>query len=361
MYITQRALWVVILVSSLLGCTEEARKRLEPTPIAVGSLNQLAVIADESMWKGPVGDSLDFYFASAYPILPQPEPLFDLKHFSPAMLSEESTRKELKVYLLLSDLSNDDSPTTQMVKQDLGSEKVRRAREDGSFCTSIGRDRWAKDQLLIYLFTFGEDKLMTEVVDRFPSIAKAVQDHYYDQIDATTYLGGTNAGAVNTIQETIGCYLNVPAGYRVNAQEENLVWLMHQTDLASSNLLLHRLPYESQDQFNKENIVALRNELGKIVTSSLDNTYMRTNTEDLPTILQSTQLDDAFAVEMRGIWEMEGDFLAGPYISYLVHDQANDQLVFAEGFVLAPGEKKRNRMLYLKHILQSLSLTKRTN
>ena len=40
------------------GCSEETRQRLEPTPVAIGSLNQLAVIADREIWEGGVGDSV---------------------------------------------------------------------------------------------------------------------------------------------------------------------------------------------------------------------------------------------------------------------------------------------------------------
>jgi hypothetical protein len=62
-----------------------------------------------------------------------------------------------------------------------------------------------------------------------------------------------------------------------------------------------------------------------------------------------------YAVETRGIWEMEGDFLAGPFISYLILNEAKTELIYIDAFVLAPGERKRNQMLYLEQIISSFA------
>ena len=123
-----------------------------------------------------------------------------------------------------------------------------------------------------------------------------------------------------------------------------------------SNILIHKIPYRSQDQFKKEHIIALRDTLGKYnVSSSLEGTYMRTNTVDLPIYTQSVKLGGAYTIETRGIWEMEGDFLAGPFVSYLILNEEKTELIYIDAFVLAPGERKRNPMLYLEHIVSSFT------
>ena len=354
----------LLLVSlfAFSGCTEEARRRLEPTPIAVGSLNQLAIIVDDELWEGSLGDSINFYFGSAFPILPQPEPLFDLKHFTVEELSSEPTRRELKAYLVISDLSNTNSPTTEMVIDDLGSEKVRRSKEDKSYNTNVGRDRWAMDQIVIYLFAHGEMTLKEQLVSKFPAIAKTVQNQYQEQLDATTYLGGNNNIVMNRIREKTGYYLKVPVDFEIVVDQEDVLWLKRESDNATSNVLIQVVPYRSQDQFAKENIIRMRDSLGKaLISSTIEGSFMRTNPIDLPVFTQSIQMSNAFAVEARGIWEMEGDFLGGPFLSYLVLDEKNGKLIFLDAFVLAPSERKRNYMLYLEHILKSLDLEAGTN
>ncbi len=88
---------------------------------------------------------------------------------------------------------------------------------------------------------------------------------------------------------------------------------------------------------------------------------MQINSDDLPVIIQSTQIGESYAVEARGIWEMEGDFLGGPFLSYHILDETTNEIVNIFGFVLAPGERKRNFMLYLDHIIQSFELRSNLN
>ena len=349
--------YVGIISLFISGCSEETRQRLEPTPIAIGSINQLAVIADQEVWDGSAGDSIRYYFGSAYPILPQPEPLFDLKHFTPAQLEGEPTRRELKAYLVLCDLGNPMSATSKLVAADLGSEKVRRSKEDPTFSTSVARDKWEKDQLLIYIFSHDVKSLGRELVNRFPAAAKVIQDHYANQIDATVYLGGENHPISNTVQESLGYYLKIPSDYFIAVEQPSTLWLRKETDEASCNLILHKLPYRSQDQFEKEKIVELRDSLGKkLISSTLPGTYMQTNVVDLPVFVQNLQIDNAYAIEARGIWEMVGDFMGGPFISYVVLDEKNSELLFIDGFVFAPSKRKRNYMLQLEHIVSTLQL-----
>ncbi len=352
----------IVLILLVVGCTEEARRRMEPTPIAVGSLNQLAVIADEEIWNGPIGDSLRFYFGSAFPILPQPEPLFDLKHFTPDDLVSEPVRKELKAYLIMANLADEDSPTSRVVSQDIGQQKVNRAMQEPSYTTNVGHDRWAKDQLLVYLFAANEQYLTDQLVEKFPSIAKVIQDHYQEQIDATVYLGGVNHIVMNQIESTFGFHLKIPSTYEINIEDDSTMWLIQEGDMAVSNILIHRTPYRDQNQFSKEQIIGLQDRLGKaFVSTTLENTYMRINDVDLPVFTQALQMDDNYSVEARGIWEMVGDFMGGPFLTYMILDEQKRDVILLSGFALAPGERKRNFMLYLEHILHSFDLSGNIN
>lgn len=345
------------LIVFLTGCTDEARKRLEPTPNAVGSLNQLAIICDLEIWESAIGDSVNYYFGSAYPILPQPEPLFDLKHFTPDDIEAESTRRELKAYVIIADLNDEQSRTTAMVAQDLGSEKILRARQDTAYHTSMVRDRWAKDQVIVYLFAPGKGELVRQIVSRFPSVAKVIQEQYRRQIDANVYQGGENNILKNRILEMFGSHMSIPSEYRLTIEDENTLWMMREHELIVSNIIIHKLPYKSLDQFKKDQIILLRDELGRsYVSTTVEGSYMRTNPVDLPVYTQSMRLGGAYAVESRGIWEMEGDFQGGPFISYLVLNEAKSELIYIDAFVLAPGERKRNQMLYLEHIISSFQL-----
>ena len=73
--------YIIGVVTSLLILTQCGTmiESLQRVPTAIGNINQLVVICDEELWNSPTGDTFKFRFESAYPLLPAPEPLFDIK------------------------------------------------------------------------------------------------------------------------------------------------------------------------------------------------------------------------------------------------------------------------------------------
>ncbi|MEZ4985980.1 MAG: DUF4837 family protein [Saprospiraceae bacterium] len=133
---------------------------MEADHIAFGKINRITVLCDKDLWESHVGDSLDFYFSAAYPILPQPEPIFDLQHLTMEDIRKDPLRKELRTYLIVGDLSDQDSEVAALIRQDVGSEKIREIATGPGFGNSVIKNKWAKGQLLIYLYGMTEDKLV---------------------------------------------------------------------------------------------------------------------------------------------------------------------------------------------------------
>ena len=176
----------------LLGCSAEVRKQLEPRATAFGPLNQLVVVAEGSIWESPIRDTVDYYFSSAYPVLPQPEPIFDLKYFSPEDLLAIKERQQLRAYLILADLRDRNSVGTKLLLKDVGEEKVNEALREKGYKTSIGLDKWADGQILVYMFADGHDKLVQNIKENFAAVIRRIREVDQEKIAAGVYLGGVN-------------------------------------------------------------------------------------------------------------------------------------------------------------------------
>jgi len=70
--------------------------------------------------------------------------------------------------------------------------------------------------------------------------------------------------------------------------------------------------------------------------------------------IKNTQLSGNDAFEVRGKWEVKGDFMAGPFLNYSVIDEKNDRMLVVEGFTYAPNINKRDYMFELEAILKTL-------
>lgn len=345
--------WLLAIGFVASSCTNEMRKQLEPTPNAYGPVNQLVVIAERDIWESAVGDTFRYYFSSAYPVLPQPEPIFDLYHFTPEQLTEQPLRKELRNYIVLADMQ-ENSSTAKMVVDDIGAEQVRLAREDGQSFTSVGRDKWARGQTFVYLFGFGRENLSTNIVKGFPAIKKRIDQANAPKIEATVFLDGSDNSIATKIKNSLGFTLRIPKDYYVALDTNATMWLRRETNKSSTNLLLHKQKYESQSQLSRENMKALLDSLGKnYIASEIPGTYMRVNDKDLPMLVETTTLNGNYALEARGIWELVNDYMGGPYVSYLTVNSNTNELIILMGFIYAPGEDKRELMQNLEHVMHT--------
>ena len=340
----------------LAGCNSDFTDKLTPVPVAYGKINELVLVADKGVWESDIGDTIRYYLSSAYIILPQPEPILDIRYYEPRDLKSVSGRKNFRTYLFIGDLNDNDSPTTQMIKEDIGSEGVYRAGEDASFNLSVGNNKWAKDQILIYQFAKDKSTLIDNIKRNAAAIVKRVKRHDRGVVDANLYQGGVNADLVSLIQARMGVDLKIPYDYflALDDSSAHTVWIRKETDYLSSNIFLQKFSYKDQKQLSKEGIKKQLNKLGLYVSTELEGTYKRINDVDLPMYTTNMQLDGKFAVEARGIWDIENDFMGGPFISYSILDPATNEILLVEGFIHAPSKNKRDYMQQLEHIFGSL-------
>lgn len=346
-------------IISLWSCNDEMAKNYEAKPVAMGRMNEIIAVADEYLWESAVGDTFNYYFQSAYPIMPSPEPMFDVRYYSPKELGHEPLRKELCTYVVLADLSDSEATATQMLRRDLGEERFLKAKQDPTFQTSVGKDKWARGQIIVYLFANGREKLMQNIRENYSAIAKRVRLHDRAKLDASIYvLKSESPGLIKKIEEKMGVSIRIPGDFvSLKEDEENFMWFKKDTKDAALNIVMQKFAYTSTDQLDPTSIIGLRDEYGKVhIASEVEGSYMVTNTEDLPTYDYTYEIDGRYTREVRGIWEMEKDFKGGPYASYIVHDKDKNELIFIDTFVYAPGKNKRDMMLQLDYIVKTLKV-----
>ncbi len=346
---------MAILISS--GCNSDNPFGIDRKPNAIGPTNQVNVVADESLWEGAVGDTFSYYFQSPFPLLPQPEPLFDIQHFEPGSLSLHPARRELRTFVFLVNSSDTNSLTTKLMKRDVGPNTWERITSKPDVHSLIGRDRWAKGQLLIYLFAPSEDELMRTIRQQFNSISQRINSFDQKQVEARLYVQGDNKSLMDSLRKKYGLEIRLPAKFQTALQKKGFTWLRWERRKSSNSLMFYSMPYTDTVQLSPTGLKQLRDSLGKkYIHGGPANSYMVINDQDLPVYYYSRQIDGLYALEARGIWEMHNAFLGGPFVSFLIYDRARGRLVFIDGFVYAPGEEKRDLLQNLVHIIRNIQL-----
>ena len=104
---------------------------------------------------------------------------------------------------------------------------------------------------------------------------------------------------------------------------------------------IHSEPYVSSDQLSLEHVLDRRDALTrKHVQGPTQGSYMATERRFFPAY-EEMQFDGHFALEVRGLWKMENDFMGGPFYSLTIVDEAEGRLLTIEGYAYAPYFDKR--------------------
>ena len=119
----------------------------------------------------------------------------------------------------------------------------------------------------------------------------------------------------------------------------------------TSNLLIYTVPFKS-----KVSMIRLRDSIGKVhLKGAKENMYMVTEELYKP-VVEKVKLFNKTVYETRGKWEVLNDWMAGPFLNYMIPDKANNRFIVIEGFTYAPSVDKRDYMFELEAIIKSLQM-----
>ncbi len=353
-----KILWLTIVVigySLIISCNTVS---LQPAPQSFGSLNRIVVVADQNVWDGPVGDTLRYYLAAAYPVLPQPEPLFDLQHFTMHEIDEDNHRKRFRFMIFLGDVEGTSSPTGTFISNILGEENMLKLDEsEEKSGIKISENRWANNQNVLFFYSKGEAAMIQNIKDKSASISSLVRKSDASMLDARTYISGRSSSLMNLIKEDFGLEVQVPGDYILahHNKEKGFIWMRKFNKHAHNNIFVYKVPYKDTDQLKPENIKSMRDSIGKwyVESGQVDGSFMRVNDIDLSLYHENRPIDGKFSKQLKGIWEMSDprDMMGGPFATYVIHDADKNELIFVDGFVYAPGKKKRDLMQGVELIL----------
>ncbi|TVR78570.1 MAG: DUF4837 family protein [Saprospirales bacterium] len=350
-----RIIYILLVGVLLSGCGEgQMGDRFRTMPTSIGKLHQINLVVDPDLWQPELEETFRFYYQGAYLILPQPEPIFDLRVFSLDDILQEPVRRELKVFIKMANLSDQNSQLTQMVMSDLGQERINRSLENDDFGVQIVRDKWARDQLVVYLFGRNSAAISEGVVRSFDQVELRIKEFFGGMLEAEIFGGGENRELTQIIRSKFSADIRIPSDWVKAVESEDFLWIRNEKRHASLSLLFHALDYSTEEQLSPQYLRELRDSITREhISSGKEGTYMEVEDSFLPLFDFSYRINGHYAIELRGIWDMREDFMGGPFKSFLILNENTNRLLFVDAFAYAPAEDKRNHMIRMNHIIQT--------
>jgi hypothetical protein len=314
----------VLLSVVLVSCLKKEANLPRKTS---GAINTISVIIEDQLWNGEVGDSIRNKFASPVIGLPQEEPLFTINQFPIQLLEGFATASRAIII-------------------------VKKATENKF---EIKKNQYASPQNVFHISGKTAVEILQLLEEHSPEIIRYIKQAEISESQRINQKALLPAGL---FKKQFQLSIQVPSNFEQVMRKPNFVWLKKNSISGSSSLLLYQLPLKTiRTSTVSAAILSMRDSIGKYIQGTEPQTYMISETGYTPYFFKST-LDHRLAYETRGTWQLQNDYMSGPFINYTIVDSINKRLVVLEGFCYSPSKEKRDVMHELEAIMHSVHVLK---
>lgn len=322
---------ILISIMSLSSCLNEDKQKEIRKARSVGGTSEILMITqNDEQWEGAMGQAVRDFFEQEQYGLPQPEKNFKVAHLNIDALNDMFKKhRNLIIAKIDSDIKN---PLVETQKN------------------------WMSDPQFVIRITAPSKESWVRTFDSQKDGLKLMFDQNERARFQEFFRPTTDTKIVNQLKKKFGVKMNIPEGYFIGIDQDDFMWIRKETADMSMAFLVYELPYKDTADFNPDNIIKVRDSIvKKYIPGPIDGSYMTTDKEFLKPIFKTLpEFPAGYAVETRGLWNVVGDFMAGPFVSYSIVNPEHTKIVTAEGWVYYPNKDKRDLLRQQESILYSL-------
>lgn len=319
----------ILMILVLFSACGKGKKGIF-TPTSSGRAYEILVVVEPGLWERPAGRALFDVLDSDVPGLPQSERSFRIMYTSPA--NYDSTLKLIR-NIIIADVNPNQytQPKFKHAKNVYAAPQsilTIQAPDEDSFKSFVAENR----QVIIDYFTHAE---MNRQI--------AVLENKHSDYVATK------------VKSLFDCDVWVPGELASTKQGEDFFWAGTNAATGDQNFVIYSYPYTDKNTFTKEYFVHKRDSVMKEnIQGAREGMYMAT--DSLMTDVRPINVQGEYALEVRGLWRVKGDFMGGPFVSHVRLDKANQRIIVSEIFIYSPDKLKRNLVRQMEASLYTLRL-----
>ena len=141
------------------------------------------------------------------------------------------------------------------------------------------------------------------------------------------------------VRRMFGIDMRIPADMQASRKGNDFIWISNDSPTAMTNICIYTS--ENRDSVMQTNI-----------KGETDDMYM--TTVEGSVVTTELTIDGSARTVRRGLWEMHGDAMGGPFVQHIIKRSDKQRTIVAEAFVFAPGTKKRNLLLNTEAALYTI-------
>ncbi|MCQ2174532.1 MAG: DUF4837 family protein [Bacteroidales bacterium] len=323
-----------LALTAAFGCNQGPKTRYLPS--VSGKAGEVIVVIQKGDWEDALGECVRRILAADCPYLPVREPLYTLVNVAPSAFNNLFNVHRNIVVLNI-----------------------------GAKADTVGveylKDAWASPQCLVRI---SAPDTATACSLLRQSGAKIID--VLEQAERERVISGSlryeNKDLGAKVRKTFGGSVRVPNTYHLVTAKDNFIWLQSngQGD-AFQALVFYKYPAEQGvNELELDRILARRDEFMKAyVSGPVPGSYGKTApAESFPPYIEYLKYKGRDFAQTRGMWELEGDFMGGPFVSEAFYSRDGKEVIVTEGCIYLPGKDKRLNLRQVESLLYSWEWSK---
>ena len=293
-----------------------------------GKPGEVLIVMNKEDWNSPLGVIVRESLTEDYPMLPQAEARFKLSNVELSSFSE-----------MLHDFRNIIIFETNAKR----SSKV-----------SYRYGVWAPGQCVVNVRAESYAKAVELYESKAAEIIATIEDVERNRIIENNEKYSAPE-VKNEVRKFVGGTPSFPSDAKIIKQTDDFMWIsICNTDFVKKNILIYKYPIESvAEAMDPESILQHNMHVMNVnIPGPQENTYMTHSKFFTPTVDMITRNERNIA-EIRGLWDVENDYMGGPFIGHEFVSEDGKFMIGVTGFVYAPKYDKIQHIRDLEAIVYS--------
>lgn len=319
----KRILALVMIASCLAGC-RHSKPLLSDIS---GKAGEVVVVLDEEGWNGELGNEVRNTLGADCPYFVIPEPMYSIIHVSPASFTN---------------LFN--------VHRNIVFFEKDSTRAKASF--DICKDVWAQPQFVARITAKDNEGALEAFRKNSHTLIQNLEQAERNRVISAAVKYGQKDIAPS-LEKVFGGSIAVPSGYSLRKITDDFAWIELSRETSTQAVFIYKYPAD-ENPFELENIIRHRDEMMKTnVPGPRDSSYVFTSTGIMEPTVEYLKYQGREFAQTRGWWEVEGDFMGGPFTSESFYSPDGREIICTEAFLYHPKDEKRLAMRQTEALLYS--------
>lgn len=327
-------------------------------PDATGESGEIIIIINKRKYDGALGEAIKEVFREEVPGLTRPEPMFTIRVIEPFEFNRIFRVARNLVYVTSFEGTSAADKWLQGTFSEASKERIF---NDPDLFMQTSENKYSKGQKILQVFAKDDKTLIANLKEKKKLVQNFFNIAEKERLAKNIRMSTASKTILRKVNDRLGVNIKIPAGYELSILEDDFAWVRALPAVGpSKNLFVYSKPYTSQEEFNHENVIKLRNEIGKkYIYGDPENkeSYMITETEYLDPVFRNIDFNNQYTVEMKGGWKTNNFSVGGTFVSYTFVDEASERLYYIEGFVIHPSENHRELIREMESLLTTFRVS----